>query len=169
MLTGGPFDLNADNGPLLLRVSVAMMCVSALGLCGRLLARRLMRQPILWDDWMIVLALVFSWTCSLLQIMGMIFREISFTVTNLSSGVSIAEVGRHVQVATPETLVKFFKLLYALNIVYPFAISSIKLSIILFYRRIFAVPSTVKPLMLIAIIVGAWCIAVVSTVVRAVL
>lgn len=71
-LTNGPFDLNADNGPFITRVSIAMMCVSVVGICGRFLARRLMRQPLLWDDGMIVLALVFAWTCSLIQIIGMI-------------------------------------------------------------------------------------------------
>lgn len=56
----------------------------------------------------------------------------------------------------------YFKLLYALDLVYPFAIAFIKFSIILFYRRIFSVPQTKKPLLALGVIVGAWWIAAVG-------
>lgn len=77
------------------------------------------------------------------------------------SGVKIAHFGRHAHYETPESKVRYFELLYALQIMYPLAITSIKFSIILFYRRIFHVPSTVKPLLAIGGIVAAWCIAMV--------
>ena len=66
----GPYDPDANVGPVLVRVCVAMMFVSGIGLFGRFLARRLMKQPVLWDDWMIVLAVPFAWGCCIIQIMG---------------------------------------------------------------------------------------------------
>lgn len=63
-------DLNVNKGPMLVRVCVAMMCVSSVGLCGRFLGRRLMKQPIFWDDWMTIPALLFSWSCCIIQIIG---------------------------------------------------------------------------------------------------
>lgn len=130
---------------MMVRVCVAMICVSFVGLCGRLLARRLTKQPLLWDDWLIVVGLVFAWSCCIIQLIG----------------VRIAHYGRHAHYATPESTVKYFQLLYALQITYPLAITFVKFSIILFYRRIFHVPSTVKPLLAIGIIVAAWSIAMV--------
>lgn len=55
---------------MMVRVCVAMICVSFVGLCGRLLARRLTKQPLLWDDWLIVVGLVFAWSCCIIQLIG---------------------------------------------------------------------------------------------------
>lgn len=69
-------DINANKGPLMTKVCVAMMFVSIIGLCGRFVARKLVRQPILWDDWMIVAGLLFSWACCIIQIIGRLLHLI---------------------------------------------------------------------------------------------
>lgn len=70
MFDPGPSDPNVNKGPRLVQVCVAMMCVSLIGVCGRFMARKLVKQSILWDDWMIIPALVFSWGCCIIQILG---------------------------------------------------------------------------------------------------
>ena len=64
------FDPDANKGPTMIRVCVAMICLSSIGIFGRYLARWLTKQPILWDDWLIVVALIFSWGCCVIQIIG---------------------------------------------------------------------------------------------------
>lgn len=71
----GSFDADANLGPMMVRVCVAMMCLSSIGLSGRFFVRRLTKQPLLWDDWLIVVGLVFSWACCIIQIIGRSFRE----------------------------------------------------------------------------------------------
>ena len=48
-----------DNiGPLIRRTAIAMVCLSAVFLCGRLYARRLSNAPFWWDDYFIIAGLV---------------------------------------------------------------------------------------------------------------
>lgn len=63
------FELHADHGPLLIRTTIAMTILSFIAICLRFLARRLVRQPILWDDWMIVLAVLFAWVTGIWEVM----------------------------------------------------------------------------------------------------
>jgi hypothetical protein len=71
LINSSDFELNADNGPLVIRVAIAMMAISLLGAVLRFMARRIVRQPIMWDDWFIVLGLVCSWGVCIIQIIGM--------------------------------------------------------------------------------------------------
>ena len=49
-----------DNvGPLIQRTDIAMICLSAVFLCGRLYARRLSNARFWWDDYFIVAGLVY--------------------------------------------------------------------------------------------------------------
>lgn len=66
----GPSDTNVNRGPRLIQVCVAMMCLSLIGVCGRFVARKLVKQSILWDDWMIIPGLLFAWACCIIQILG---------------------------------------------------------------------------------------------------
>ena len=63
-------DVNASNGPLVISVGAAMMCMSALGVGMRFFARRLAKQPILWDDWTILLTMPFAWGVCITQFVG---------------------------------------------------------------------------------------------------
>ena len=66
----GSYDPNENKGPMLVEVCATMMGLSTIGLCGRFMGRRLTRQPILWDDWLIVFAWVFAWACCIVEIIG---------------------------------------------------------------------------------------------------
>ena len=47
-----------DFGPLIRRTTIAMVCLSAVFLCGRLYARRLSNVTFWWDDYLAVAGLV---------------------------------------------------------------------------------------------------------------
>lgn len=66
----GVIGTSSNYGPLMIRVCIAMMCVSALGIVLRLAARRLAKQKLWWDDWIILVAFVVVWTLAILQIVG---------------------------------------------------------------------------------------------------
>jgi hypothetical protein len=91
LINSSDFELNADNGPLVIRVAIAMMAISLLGAVLRFMARRIVRQPIMWDDWFIVLGLVCSWGVCIIQIIGMgstsasVRKVLSTSLINLSS------------------------------------------------------------------------------------
>ena len=62
--------MDDDEGPLVMRISVAFICLSGTAVFLRYLARRVTRNPWSWDDWMIVVALMFAWTNPILEIIG---------------------------------------------------------------------------------------------------
>ncbi|MCJ1352543.1 MAG: hypothetical protein MMC33_002527 [Icmadophila ericetorum] len=137
------FNLHANNGPVIINTSIALMVLSGVAVFLRFVARKTVKQPLLWDDWMILLGLLFSWSICIGQIVAVI----------------IGGFGQHVQLATLETATRFFQMLYFVQIVYIFAIAFIKWSILLFYRRIFSVSGTKVPLLVIGVIVLCWSIA----------
>ena len=159
-------DINDNNGPLIIRTGVAMMCLSALAVGMRFFARRLAKQPILWDDWTILMTVPWAWAVCITQFIGN-GRFLDFASSHnadfTSVAVDIGRFGRHIQLATPESVVGFFKMLYVDQAVYLLAIAGIKFSIILFYRRIFNVSGTKIPLIIIGASVMAWLIATVSS------
>ena len=159
-------DINDNNGPLIIRTGVAMMCLSALAVGMRFFARRLAKQPILWDDWTILMTVPWAWAVCITQFIGN-GRFLDFASSHnadfTSVAVDIGKFGRHIQLATPESVVGFFKMLYVDQAVYLLAIAGIKFSIILFYRRIFNVSGTKIPLIIIGASVMAWLIATVSS------
>ena len=156
------FNLHANNGPVIINTSIALMVLSGVAVFLRFVARKTVKQPLLWDDWMILLGLLFSWSICIGQIFGKIKNvwQISYFDSNLA--VIIGGFGQHVQLATLETATRFFQMLYFVQIVYIFAIAFIKWSILLFYRRIFSVSGTKVPLLVIGVIVLCWSIASVS-------
>ena len=158
-------DISDNNGPLLIRTSVVVMCFSALCVGMRFFARRLAKQPILWDDWSILMSVPWAWAVSISQCIGR-GRFLNFASSGsadfTSAAVDIGEYGRHIQLATPESVAGFFKMLYVDQLVYVLALAGIKFSIILFYRRIFNVPGTKIPLIIISASVMGWLIAMVS-------
>lgn len=78
-------------------------------------------------------------------------------------GVKTGGYGQHANAIAPSLLENFLKLTYVVQIIYPITIALIKWSILAFYRRIFAVPSTKIPVYVIGAIVVSWLIACVST------
>lgn len=64
------FELHANHGPLMIRVAIVVMVLSFSAVFLRFLSRRLVKQPALWDDWMIIVALAFAWVTCIWEIIG---------------------------------------------------------------------------------------------------
>lgn len=64
------FELYANNGPFFIRIAIAMIALSATGVCLRMYAKRLVGQSISLDDCLIVLALPASWGVCIGEIYG---------------------------------------------------------------------------------------------------
>jgi hypothetical protein len=79
-----------------------------------------------------------------------------------ASGANIGAYGKHIEYVNPEAIAPFFQLLYSLQIAYLFSIFFTKLSLLLFYRRVFSIPETKWPAYVIAGILVAWLIATVT-------
>lgn len=75
-----------------------------------------------WDDYIVILALILSWGLNILNLAG------------IRSG-----FGRHILDLIQFGPDKFFRYMYAFEILYVFAMSSVKFSIIVFQYRIFPV------------------------------
>ncbi|KAL2854879.1 hypothetical protein BJY01DRAFT_257637 [Aspergillus pseudoustus] len=101
--------------------------VLALALCFlllRLLSRKAKRVPLGWDDWTLILGMIF--------VIG---------TGGLNYASTYHGMGRHMTAALQEGLdiTMFFKLLYAFEPVYITAVAIIKFSVLLMYNRIFPV------------------------------
>jgi len=75
--------------------------------------------------------------------------------------VSKANFGRHIELATPPEIELFAKFLYIVQVTYAPSIAAMKLSVLLFYHRLFAIPSVKIPLVVLGAITIAWFISMV--------
>ncbi|RAL00830.1 uncharacterized protein BO80DRAFT_407194 [Aspergillus ibericus CBS 121593] len=101
-------------------VAGVLLCLAFISVGLRFVARRILRNPLRADDWIIILALLFIFTTSGLCISGGFFGA-----------------GRHVWVMKITDLVTLFKILFVYVLVYAAVCASAKLSILFFYRRVF--------------------------------
>ena len=159
------FDIHADNGYIVVSVGIAMIFVSSVGVAMRFVARRIAKQPLLMDDWAILLAVPFTWAVCASQIAGKAQSSPYFDDTLITIAgrvaVKLGRFGQHIELATPESVSAFFKCLYVDQLVYAIGITFVKISILLFYRRIFNVSSTKLPAYIIGWTVLAWSLAIV--------
>jgi hypothetical protein len=75
-----PNNINADNGPMMVQLCVSMMVLSGTAVVLRLISRRVVRQSLQWDDWVILMSLVVSWGACLVEIIGE-FARLLFPVS----------------------------------------------------------------------------------------
>ncbi|MCJ1244556.1 hypothetical protein MMC30_001754 [Trapelia coarctata] len=121
------------------------MCVSGVAVCLRFISRRLIKQPFLWDDWLIVIALPFAWAVGVCELVG----------------IYEGGYGRHIQTLSIHEMSVLQQTHWANSVVTIVSISLTKLSIVLFYRRIFGTsePKIKWGLIAIAALVISWFIA----------
>ncbi|KAI1398983.1 hypothetical protein F4819DRAFT_466757 [Hypoxylon fuscum] len=102
--------------------AAAIICavIATISLVLRLYARTFQRFDMLADDWLMLIALIFVYGTCAITILGGMYGA-----------------GKHVWAVTPQDLSMVFKLLYSYTYVYAGSVSFTKLSILLFYRRIF--------------------------------
>ena len=63
-------NLSDDQRPLIMHVTVAMICLSAIAVILRFSSRLLTKSPFLWDDWLVLAALPFAWAAAAIDIYG---------------------------------------------------------------------------------------------------
>ena len=61
---------SGNNGGLLIRVSIPMMCLSGITVIMRFVARRLAHHHVLWADWVVLVALPAAWGVVIAEILG---------------------------------------------------------------------------------------------------
>ncbi|KAJ5244346.1 hypothetical protein N7489_004442 [Penicillium chrysogenum] len=117
-------DLSADHGSLEKGPVIATYILAVLAVGLRFYTRlRVQGQRIAADDWMIVGALLYTAGRNLL------FRS--------DSGCGHHGLGRHIWSVPPAEAVELMRVLFAFVVLYVLTIPLIKLSVLLFYRRIF--------------------------------
>lgn len=72
-----------------------------------------------------------------------------------------AKFGQHIELATPSSITLFAKCLYIVQITYAPGIAAMKLSVLLFYHRLFAIPPVKMSLIVLGAITIAWLITMV--------
>ncbi|KAL7619869.1 hypothetical protein AAE478_010415 [Parahypoxylon ruwenzoriense] len=105
----------ADNVAAILCASIATVA-----LCLRLWARNFQRFDMMADDWLMLIALIFVYGTAAITILG-----------------GAHGAGKHIWAVSIDDVSMSFKLLYAYTYVYAGSVSFTKLSILLFYRRLF--------------------------------
>ncbi|KAI9657409.1 MAG: hypothetical protein M1821_003091 [Bathelium mastoideum] len=123
-----------------------MFFVGFTAVCLRFLSRRLLGNAYLLDDWLIVLALLFSSVGCFANVYSALHNKF----------------GQHVYTATIPELTAFLKALFVYEIAYPLSIAFSKWSILGFYWRIFHVHSLKIPLILTSSLTGAWLVVSVA-------
>ncbi|KAL7940569.1 hypothetical protein V8C42DRAFT_362193 [Trichoderma barbatum] len=119
--------------------------LAVVAVAARVLSRRLTRNKLLLDDWLIIVSLLFSGTSTLLLVVYLV---------NIG-------LGKHVWILPPDALRSLVIGLFAGEITYTLTIVFVKLSLLAFYCRIFSVHNSVKiPARILIISVITWGIAV---------
>ncbi|OAQ59531.1 hypothetical protein VFPPC_03765 [Pochonia chlamydosporia 170] len=141
-------DLNETKVPSLVSAFVVTW-VLGLAIVGlRITARRLSRNELWWDDWLIIVSLVFSG--------GFMFDVTCYMAAR-------GGFGKHVWAAPHYGLKAYFLGLFAAEYLYTMSIVLVKWSVLAFYWRIFSAASITRWCIWISTaIVSAWGIAVID-------
>ncbi|KAG8526352.1 uncharacterized protein KY384_000345 [Bacidia gigantensis] len=148
------YDLHTDRGPCLVRIMAVMIALSGIALGLRLLARRLARMPLLWDDWLILLETPFAWIPSIQMI---------HASAHYGLGQHLALVASGNPQGFQDKIKHFWLNLYIAEIIYPISVTLIKVSILCFLYRIFHVSTFKKFSTALGVIVTAWGLATALT------
>ncbi|KAL8967611.1 MAG: hypothetical protein Q9183_002828 [Haloplaca sp. 2 TL-2023] len=109
-----------DRSGEIMGTAIAMAIVTTIIVALRFYCRKKMKVGISWDDWTML--------ASQILMIGL--------CVNLAWGASFG-TGRHLLTLSPATITKFQKLLFAYYIQYGLQFQLVKISILLFYRRVF--------------------------------
>ncbi|KAL8995726.1 MAG: hypothetical protein Q9169_004584 [Polycauliona sp. 2 TL-2023] len=121
-------NINDDRGQELLVSTIVLAVLATVAVILRFISRRVTKVAISWDDGLIVVGLVFLIAMCFCQAYGI----------NWGSGKHVLAT-----VLAPDgeaKIIRYIKIMYAYQIFWALAMVFIKLSILLFYRRVF--PST---------------------------
>ena len=156
-------DPNGDFARLIINTSIAIFVLTVVAVGLRFLARRIVRQPFLMDDWLILAALPFGLLLPILNIIGTTHSApSSHLMANKISATQKGNFGRHFLTSTPEEIDYFFKVLMPYMICWTLSVAIAKLSVLFFYRRIFSTSKTKIPAYVLGALIILWEVAAVS-------
>ncbi|KAK4224045.1 hypothetical protein QBC38DRAFT_486304 [Podospora fimiseda] len=135
---------------------VVLSLVDIIAVTLRIWARKRQRQPLRWDDWFIIPAMLLAIGIGIDLIYGVSQRALGYTLE-----VPPDYVGNPLELITDQTIMTA-KIEFAYVLMLPIALGCAKLSILFFYSRIFAAASAGKRyylLMALQVFVGIWTVA----------
>ncbi|PWY78367.1 integral membrane protein [Aspergillus heteromorphus CBS 117.55] len=118
-----------------------ILSTTAVGL--RLLARRVTGARLYLDDYLIMIALLFKYGCSI------------GVVIILFNG-----IGSHITMIPKKNLTVYFQIGWSNSFVYTCCIAFIKLSILCVYKRLFTAPRMTRAANIVSVIVILWAVSV---------
>lgn len=120
-------------------VSVAaLLIIATIGVALRIAARVVQKSGLQADDYLIIVALSFGYATGGLSIAGIFCNYLSHLLNELTRAPGgNYGAGRHVWALDVTDLVTMYQILYAYTYIYAAAVATTKLSILLFYGRIF--------------------------------
>ncbi|KAI0206715.1 hypothetical protein F4808DRAFT_405021 [Astrocystis sublimbata] len=118
-------NLEESQETAIIAVALVSTAFATLALVLRVWARNFQRFGMMADDYLMVVALVFT------------YGTLAITILGAKAG-----AGTHVWAHHPQDVADIFRLLYAYTFIYAGSVSFTKLSILLFYRRLFERGST---------------------------
>ncbi|CAD6589656.1 MAG: hypothetical protein ASARMPREDX12_003920 [Alectoria sarmentosa] len=137
-----------DNTHIVIGTCIGLIVLSTSAVLLRLASRRVSALSFWWDDAVIILSLMGSFACSALMLI------------DAKNG-----VGRHFETVPESSVVILFKTTVAYDIFYCVCVTLTKISILLFYYRLFGVNKNFKYACYVVLtLVTCWCIAIVLTV-----
>ncbi|KZF23478.1 hypothetical protein L228DRAFT_238042 [Xylona heveae TC161] len=144
MASGPPpgMDITEDFGPHVVAAVIALLVIATISVGLRFGTRFAAKQQLKWDDLLIVLALAFAFGTGILSILACHYG-----------------IGKHIY-NPAVNIEKVLKVLWAYEFLYGAVIPSTKMSIIMFYHRIFPVKSVTITLSICAFLVIGWWIAI---------
>ncbi|KAL6818943.1 hypothetical protein GGI42DRAFT_359809 [Trichoderma sp. SZMC 28013] len=135
-------DLNADIKDSIISPVIALMVLSAVCVALRTVVKVDQDMKLRWDDYFLFAALVMAWGTGIVTIIA-----------------CYKGIGKHIWNPTVE-LEEIIKILWAYEFLYGSVIPLTKLSLILFYYRLFPIPAFRKILWFILFLVIGWWVAI---------
>ncbi|KAL8689678.1 MAG: hypothetical protein Q9218_004708 [Villophora microphyllina] len=134
--------LNSNRGPEVVGAVTALTILATLAVLMRFQARKISGASFGWDDWLILVALIWEYGLSTVQFLA------------VHHG-----FGRHILMLDLNQVTAFIKLFFATTCVFPVACAALKFSVLFFYHRIFPVRTFTLWNIAIGVVVIAWFIA----------
>ncbi|KAI1125167.1 hypothetical protein F5Y10DRAFT_247808 [Nemania abortiva] len=113
-------NLGAKQETAIIVVALVSTAFATIALVLRIWARNFQRFGMMADDWLMIVALIFTYGTLVITILG-----------------AKAGAGTHVWALHPQDVANVFRLLYSYTFIYAGSVAFTKLSILLFYRRLF--------------------------------
>ena len=158
----GTQEMFTSQARVVTRICAALMVLATVAVVSRLISRKLSTAPFWWDDALSVISLAISYACFTIS-----FVEAKHGVGRHSDTVSLKSVHLLVKVrfTTLKNLLKLtmssLQMTVAYQILYNICITLVKISILLFYRRIFGTTKQFRTSVYVLIACAClWCIAV---------